>query len=118
MLKRERQASFPYRVNLYCSGLTTVLSQPNTDQGFYFISKNAVNVETPVPEQDVMHIQNALVATSQRMDCSITSKKFFSQQQVLACEFSKINTLITEPSPNSLDHQADLGLHFMYCKLR
>jgi len=117
MLKRERQAYFPYRVNLYCGGLTIGLSRYNTHAGFYVISKNSVNVKSHAADRDVIQIQNALAVASQRIDYSITSKKFFSQQPALTCEFSKINTLITEPSQNDLKRQADLGLQVMYCKL-
>ena len=109
MLKRERQAYFPYRVNLYCSGLTTDLSQHNTSAGKCFISKNDLNAESWESNHDVIHIQNVLLALSQRVNCIINTKKFYSQQPVQVCDFSEINTLTNESSPVELQHQLNLA---------
>jgi len=109
MLKRERQAHFPFRVNLYYSGWTTDLTQHNTNAGKCFISKNDVNAESRESNHNVLHIRNALVAASQRVDCLINSKKFYSQQPVQVCDFSEINTLTNESSPVELQHQLNLA---------
>jgi len=109
MLKRERQAYFPYRVNLYYSVLTTDLSQHTTSGGKCFISKNKVNIEIRKSHNHLICMQNALVAASQNVDCLINSKKFNSQHLVEVCEFSKINTLISKSSPGELKHQPNLA---------
>ena len=101
MLKREREAYFPYRVNLYYSVLTTDLSQHTTSGDKSFISKNNVNIESR-KSHHAIDMQNALVPASQKVDCLINSKKFNSQRLVEVCEFSKINTLFSKSSPGEL----------------
>jgi DeoR/GlpR family transcriptional regulator of sugar metabolism len=109
MLKRERQAYFPYRVNLYYSVLTTDLSQHTTRGGKCFIGKSDLNFESRQSNHDVIHIQNALVEGSQKVDCLINFKKFNSQQPVQVRNFSEINTLINKLSPGELKHQLNLA---------
>ena len=76
MLKREREAYFPYGVNLYYSVLTTDLSQHTTSGDKSFISKNNVNIESR-QSHHVIDMQNALVAASQKVNCLINSKDSF-----------------------------------------
>jgi len=109
MLKRERQAYFPCRVNLYYNRLTTDLNQHNTNAGKCFISKNDVNAESRASNNDVIHIQNALVAASKKIDCLINTKKFYSQQPAQVRNFSEINTLTGKSSPGELKHQLNLA---------
>ena len=101
MLKREREAYFPYGVNLYYSVLTTDLSQHTTSGDKSFISKNNVNVESR-KSHHVIDMQNALVAASQKVNCLINSKRFVSKHLGQVCEFSKINTLFSKSSPGEL----------------
>ena len=101
MLKREREAYFPYRVNLYYSVLTTDLSQHTTREYKCFISKHKVNIESR-QSHHVIDMQNALVAASQKVNCLINSKRFVSKHLGQVCEFSKINTLFSKSSPGEL----------------
>ena len=101
MLKREREAYFPCRVNLYYSVLTTDLSQHTTSGDKSFISKNNVNIESR-QSHHVIDMQNALVAASQKVNCLINSKRLVSKHLGQVCEFSKINTLFSKSSPGEL----------------
>ena len=67
-----------------------------------FMGINALNLESGVSDNDwdVVQIKKAMVESSQRLVCLTIAEKVNSQQPLQVCESSKIDTLITELSPD------------------
>src|SRR3569833_506142 len=67
-----------------------------------FMGINALNLQNGVSDNDweVVQIKKAMVESSQRLVCLTIAEKINSQQPIQVCEYSKINTLITELSPD------------------
>lgn len=66
-----------------------------------FLGINALNLENGVSDNDweVVQIKRAMVESSQRLVCLTIAEKINSQQPIQVCDYSKIDTLITERSP-------------------
>ncbi|MGZ4011508.1 MAG: DeoR/GlpR family DNA-binding transcription regulator, partial [Flavisolibacter sp.] len=67
-----------------------------------FMGINALNLENGVSDNDwdVVQIKKAMVESSQRLVCLTIAEKINSQQPIQVCQLSKIDTLITERSPD------------------
>jgi DeoR/GlpR family transcriptional regulator of sugar metabolism len=67
-----------------------------------FMGINALNLEGGVSDNDweVVQIKKAMVESSQRLVCLSIAEKINSQQPIQVCEYSKIDTLITELLPD------------------
>jgi DeoR/GlpR family transcriptional regulator of sugar metabolism len=63
---------------------------------------SAINLETGVSDNDweVVQIKKAMIAASQKVVCLTISEKINSRQPFQICESRKIDTLITELSPD------------------
>lgn len=67
-----------------------------------FLGINAINIENGVSDNDwdVVQIKKAMVESSQKLLCLTIAEKINSRQPIQVCEYSKIDTLITELSPD------------------
>lgn len=67
-----------------------------------FLGINAINLETGVSDNDweVAEIKKAMVESSSKLVCLTISEKINSQQPIQVCDIKKIDTLITELSPD------------------
>ena len=67
-----------------------------------FLGVSAINLENGVSDNDweVVQIKKAMVVASQKLVCLTISEKINSQQPFQVCDTNKIDTLITELSPN------------------
>jgi DeoR/GlpR family transcriptional regulator of sugar metabolism len=67
-----------------------------------FLGINAINLDTGVSdnEWEVVQIKKAMIESSRRFVCLTISEKINSQQPIQICDPKKIDTLITELSPD------------------
>ena len=67
-----------------------------------FLGVYAINLDTGVSDNDweVVQIKKAMVESSKRMVCLTISEKINSQQPFQVCDSKRIDTLITELSPD------------------
>src|SRR6476620_2242674 len=67
-----------------------------------FLGINALNLANGVSDNDwdVVQIKKAMVESSQRLVCLTIAEKINSQQPLQVCESAKIDTLVTELSPD------------------
>ena len=67
-----------------------------------FLGINAINIENGVSDNDweVVQIKKAMIESAQRLVCLTIAEKINSQQPIQVCESGKIDTLITELSPD------------------
>jgi DeoR/GlpR family transcriptional regulator of sugar metabolism len=67
-----------------------------------FLGVSAINLETGVSDNDweVVQIKKAMVESSQKLICMTISEKINSRQPFQVCDSKKIDTLITELSPD------------------
>jgi len=67
-----------------------------------FLGVYAINLDTGVSDNDweVVQIKKAMVASSRRLVCLTISEKINLRQPFQVCDSSKIDTLITELSPD------------------
>jgi len=63
---------------------------------------NAIDAEHGITDNDweVVQIKKAMIESSQRLICLTIAEKINSQQPIQVCESHKIDTLITEASPD------------------
>ena len=127
MLARERQVYIPDRVNLYYSLLSTDLNDhitvsdktiknskitPGPEAKSWVqqikVSLCLIGINDLYPQRsilgqrpDVVKIKKTMVELSQRWVCLTIAEKINSQQPIQVCDYSKIDTLITELSPDS-----------------
>lgn len=82
-----------------------------------FLGINAINLENGVSdnEWDIVQIKKAMIASSRRTICLTISEKINSQQPLQICDCSKIDTLITELSPDDplMKTYVDAGITVM-----
>ncbi len=66
-----------------------------------FLGVNAINLITGVSDNDwdIVQVKRAMIDSSQRLVCLTISEKINSQQPIQICSSKKIDTLITELSP-------------------
>jgi DeoR/GlpR family transcriptional regulator of sugar metabolism len=69
-----------------------------------FLGINAINIENGVSDNDwdVVQIKRAMIESAQKLVCLTIAEKINSQQPITVCDCSKIDTLITELSPDDL----------------
>ena len=67
-----------------------------------FLGINAINMENGVSDNDweVVQIKKAMIESSQKLICLTIAEKINSQQPIQVCDCLKIDTLITEASPD------------------
>jgi DeoR/GlpR family transcriptional regulator of sugar metabolism len=82
-----------------------------------FLGVSAINLETGVSDNDweVVQIKKAMVESSKKLICLTISEKINSQQPFQVCDSKKINTLITELSPDDeiLKQYKEAGIHVL-----
>ena len=63
---------------------------------------NAINMENGVSDNDwdVVQIKRAMIESAQKLVCLTIAEKIDSQQPIQVCDCTKIDTLITERSPD------------------
>jgi DeoR/GlpR family transcriptional regulator of sugar metabolism len=67
-----------------------------------FLGINAINMENGVSDNDwdVVQIKRAMIESAQKLVCLTIAEKINSQQPIQVCDCTKIDTLITERSPD------------------
>src|SRR5688572_17983166 len=82
-----------------------------------FMGINALNIENGVSDNDwdVVQIKRAMIESSQKLICLTIAEKINSLQPIQICPCEKIDTLITEASPDDdiLKPYSDLGIHIL-----
>lgn len=66
-----------------------------------FMGINAINLDTGISDNDwdIVQVKKAMIEAAQNLICLTISEKIDSQQPIQICDIKKINTLITELSP-------------------
>jgi DeoR/GlpR family transcriptional regulator of sugar metabolism len=66
-----------------------------------FLGINAINLDTGISDNDwdIVQLKKAMVESAERLVCLTISEKIDTQQPIQICDATKINTLITELSP-------------------
>lgn len=66
-----------------------------------FLGINAINLATGISDNDwdIVQVKKAMIESAQRLICLTISEKINSQQPIQICDSKKIDTLITELSP-------------------
>ena len=66
-----------------------------------FLGINAINLDTGISDNDwdIVQLKKAMVESAERLVCLTISEKINTQQPIQICDATKINTLITELSP-------------------
>lgn len=69
---------------------------------FCFLGINAIDIENGVSDNDweVVQIKKAMIESAKKLVCLTISEKIDSMQPIQVCELKKIDTLITELSPD------------------
>ena len=82
-----------------------------------FMGINALNIENGVSDNDweVVQIKRAMIESSQKLICLTIVEKINSLQPIQICPCEKIDTLITEASPDDaiLKPYSDLGIQIL-----
>ncbi len=67
-----------------------------------FLGINAINIENGVSDNDweVVQIKKAMIESAQKLICLTIAEKINSQQPIQVCGCQKIDTMITELSPD------------------
>ena len=67
-----------------------------------FLGVNAINLKTGVSDNDwdIVQLKKAMIEASHRLVCLSISEKINSQQPIQICDVKKVDTLITELSPD------------------
>src|SRR5690606_3615771 len=63
---------------------------------------NAINLETGISDNDwdIVQIKKAMIDSAEKLVCLTISEKIDSRQPIQICDLKKIDTLITEISPD------------------
>lgn len=67
-----------------------------------FLGINAINLETGISDNDwdVVQVKKAMIESSKKLVCLTISEKINSRQPIQICNIKKLDTLITEISPD------------------
>ncbi len=67
-----------------------------------FLGVNAINLETGISDNDwdIVQIKKAMIDSAEKLVCLTISEKINSRQPIQICDLKRINTLITEMSPD------------------
>lgn len=68
---------------------------------FCFLGINALNLNTGISDNDwdIVQVKRAMIESANKLVCLTISEKINSQQPIQICDIKKLNTLITELSP-------------------
>ena len=66
-----------------------------------FLGVNAINLQTGISDNDwdVVQVKKAMIESSKKLVCLTIAEKIDSRQPIQICDLKKIDTLITEISP-------------------
>lgn len=82
-----------------------------------FLGINAINMDNGVSDNDwdVVQIKKAMIESAQRLVCLTIAEKINSQQPIRVCDGKKIDTLITELSPDEpvLEPYKNAGINIL-----
>ena len=67
-----------------------------------FLGVNAINLETGISDNDwdIVQIKKAMIDSAEKLVCLTISEKIDSRQPIQICDLKKIDTIITEISPD------------------
>lgn len=67
-----------------------------------FLGVNAINLETGISDNDwdIVQVKKAMIESSKKLVCLTISEKINSRQPIQICDLKKMDTLITEISPD------------------
>jgi DeoR/GlpR family transcriptional regulator of sugar metabolism len=83
-------------------GLEAMMKIQQLQVDLCILGVSAINLETGVSDNDweVVQIKKAMIESSKKVICLTISEKINTRQPFQICESKRINTLITELSPN------------------
>jgi DeoR/GlpR family transcriptional regulator of sugar metabolism len=83
-------------------GLEAVAKIKQLKADICFLGTNAIDIEHGITENDweVVQLKRAMVESSRKVVCLTIAEKINTYQPIQICELTKINTLITELSPD------------------
>ncbi len=66
-----------------------------------FLGVNAINLQTGISDNDwdIVQVKKAMIESAEKLVCLTISEKIDSRQPIQICDLKKIDTLITELSP-------------------
>ncbi len=69
-----------------------------------FLGVNAINLETGISDNDwdIVQVKKAMIDSAKKLVCLTISEKIDSRQPIQICDLKRIDTLITEISPDDL----------------
>ena len=67
-----------------------------------FLGVNAINLQTGISDNDwdIVQVKKAMIESAEKLVCLTISEKIDSRQPIQICDIKKIDTLITELSPD------------------
>lgn len=67
-----------------------------------FLGVNAINLETGISDNDwdIVQVKKAMIDSAEKLVCLTISEKIDSRQPIQICDLKRIDTLITEISPD------------------
>lgn len=79
-----------------------------------FLGVNAINMETGISDNDwdIVQVKKSMIDSAEKLVCLTISEKIDSRQPIQICELKRIDTLITEISPDdpSLRYYINAGI--------
>ena len=69
-----------------------------------FLGVNAINLETGISDNDwdIVQVKKSMIDSAKKLVCLTISEKIDSRQPIQICDLKRIDTLITEISPDDL----------------
>ena len=82
-----------------------------------FMGVNAINLQTGISDNDwdIVQVKKAMAESSERLVCLTISEKIDTRQPIQICDIKKIDTLITELSPEDplMQPYVKAGIHVL-----
>ena len=82
-----------------------------------FLGVNAINLDTGISDNDwdIVQIKKAMIESAEKLVCLTISEKIDSRQPIQICDLKKIDTIITEISPDdpSLSMYRKAGINIL-----
>jgi len=98
-------------------GLEAVAKIKQLKADICFLGMNAIDIEHGMTENDweVVQLKRAMVESSRKVVCLTIAEKINTYQPIQICELTKIDTLITELSPDDpiLKPYAEMGIEVL-----
>lgn len=98
-------------------GLEAVAKIKQLKADICFLGMNAIDIEHGITENDweVVQLKRSMVESSRKVVCLAIAEKINSYQPIQICELTKIDTLITELSPDDpiLKPYAEMGIEVL-----